>query len=90
MRAAKENREYAITEADVESFVNEGYDIYDDRGKIIRYGKGKVVPFDTYAQLTERFEALMEENAVLTEENVKLKADLKKKAPRTKKAEKEE
>ena len=88
MRATKENREYAITEADVESFVKEGYDIYDELGRLVRYGAGKTVPMERYAELTERYEALMEENAILTEENAKLKA--KQKAPRKKVAEKEE
>ena len=88
MRAVKENREYTITEADVQSFVSEGYDIYDELGKLVRYGAGKTVPMEKYAELTERYEALMEENAVLAEEIAKLKAA--KKAPKKKVAEKAE
>ena len=52
MRAVKENREYTITEVDVESFAKEGYDIYDESGNIVRYGAGKTVSYDKYMKLT--------------------------------------
>lgn len=89
MIAVKANRQYTITEADVEAFVKEGYDIYDSKGNIMRYGAGKAVSFDKYASLLKDYEALMEENASLTDKIAKLEAE--KKASRgRKKAEKAE
>ena len=90
MLAVKENREYKITEAEVASFVNDGFDIYDETGHVVRYGAGKTVPFEKYAQLTEQYEKLMEENAVLAEENAKLKARKASGRKKAEKAEKEE
>ena len=75
MKAIKENREYTITEADVSSFRNEGYDIYDDNGKLIHYGVGKTVPYERYAKLMERVEALNDENVALRDEIEKLIAE---------------
>lgn len=84
MRAVKANREYQITEADVSSFVKEGYDIYDDNGVLVRHGAGKTVTFEKYAQLLSSYEKLMAENAELTDKLAKLEA---KKTRRTKKVE---
>lgn len=95
MIAVKANRQYTITEADIDAFVKEGYDIYDTQGNIIRYGTGKSVSFDKYASLMKDYEALMEENASLTDKIAKLEADKKasrgrKKAEEKKSEEKEE
>lgn len=69
MQAIKENRVYTITEADVESFRAEGYDVYDDKGNVVAYGKGKTVAFDTYVKVVE-------ENKKLTAEVASLKKQL--------------
>ena len=87
MRAVKANREYQITEADVSSFVKEGYDIYDDNGVLVRHGAGKTVTFEKYAQLLGSYEKLMAENAKLVSENAELTDKLAKKTRRTKKVE---
>lgn len=84
MRAVKANREYQITEADVDSFAKEGYDIYGDNGALVRHGAGKTVTFEKYAQLLGNYEKLMAENAELTDKLAKLEA---KKTRRTKKIE---
>lgn len=61
MVAIKENREYTITEADVQSFANDGYDVYDDNGNLIAYGVGKAVPFEKYMKLMKQVEGLQDE-----------------------------
>ena len=73
MVAIKENREYTIAEADVTSFANDGYDIYDDEGNLVRYGVGKVVPYDKYMKLVETNEKLQEEIITLNETISELK-----------------
>ena len=65
MLAVKENKQYTITADNAESFRSEGYDIIDDNGAIIAYGKGKVVAYDKYVTLLKRYEALERENAEL-------------------------
>ena len=80
MIAIKENREYTITEADIQSFANDGYDVYDDNGNIIAYGVGKTVSFSKYMKLVET-------NEKLQEEIIELKEQLK--AKKGKKLEKE-
>lgn len=90
MIAVKANRQYTITEADVDSFVKDGYDVFDDMGNLVRYGAGKAVSFEKYANLLEDYEKLMDENARLNDEVVTLTAKLaEKKASRSRrKAEK--
>ena len=73
MTAEKGNKVYTITEAEKDTYQSQGYDIFED-GKIIAYGKGKTIPYETYMKLKE-------ENEKLKEENENLKAQ-----PKTKKA----
>ena len=58
MIAVKGNRVYKISEAEKESRRADGYDIYDDDGAVIAYGKGKTVPYDQYAAVVAELEAL--------------------------------
>ena len=78
MIAVKENKQYTITEVDIKSFRNEGYDIYGDDGKLIAYGAGKTVPYERYAKLAERVEALNDENVALRDEIENLTAEVAK------------
>lgn len=84
MKAIKENREYTITESDITSFKNEGYDIYDDNGKLVAYGTGKTVPYEKYAKLVEQFESANDEIVALKDEIEKLNAKLKAKTKKGK------
>lgn len=51
MRAAKGNKEYAIEEAQKKSYQDSGFDIYDNEGNLIAYGRGKKVSYEDYAML---------------------------------------
>lgn len=55
MRAVKGNREYTIAEEQKESYLNDGYDIYDESGAKIADGRGKTV-------VAEQYEMLQKEN----------------------------
>lgn len=81
MLAVKENREYTINDTDVQSFANEGYDVFDDNGNLIAYGKGKSVSFDKYMKVVEQTEKLQDEIIELREQIKRLEA----KKPATKK-----
>lgn len=67
MRAVKANKEYVIEESQKKFYQDAGFDILDETGKTIAYGRGKTVPYATYA---EAVNALAEANA----ENAALKA----------------
>ena len=68
MLAVKENREYTINDTDVQSFANEGYDVFDDKGNLIAYGKGKTVSYDKYMKVVEQTERLQDEIIELREQ----------------------
>lgn len=58
MKAAKGNKEYVIDESQQKSYQDSGFDIIDDYGDIIAYGRGKTVSYGDYAALKEELEAL--------------------------------
>ena len=61
MKAVKENKVYTLTnEQETELYRLKGFDILDDNGNILKYGAGKSVPYEKYAEL-------LAENAVLKE-----------------------
>ena len=74
MKALKGNRVYTITEADQKAFINEGFDILDDNGKTIAYGKGKTVSYETYAKLKEQCKELQNTVDALEDELKALKS----------------
>lgn len=70
MIAVKANRTYQITEQEKEARRADGYDIYDEDGKLIAFAKGKTIPYEEYLAEVERLKA---ENKKLTDELKKLK-----------------
>lgn len=72
MKAVKANKQYTITEAEKESYLAQGYDILDDKGKITERSPQAAVAYSEY-------EKLLKENTALKAENEQLKADGKKK-----------
>lgn len=71
MKAIKGNKAYtANTTEEAKAYKAQGFDIYDDNGKIKEHALGKTVPLESY-------EALAKENEKLKAENKKLKASQK-------------
>lgn len=71
MRAIKGNKAYTVnTTEEAKAYKAQGFDIYDDNGKIKEHAIGKTVPLESY-------EALAKENEKLKAENKKLKANQK-------------
>lgn len=58
MRAVKENKEYTIEESQQGFYLAQGFDIYGDDGELLEAARGKTVPYDEYAALQEKLEAL--------------------------------
>lgn len=58
MTAEKGNKVYAIDGSMKAQYQNEGFDIKDDAGKVIAYGKGKTVAYEEYVKVVTELEAL--------------------------------
>ena len=58
MKAVKANKEYTITETQRKFYQESGFDIVNDAGEIIAYGRGKNVPYGEYAALKAENEKL--------------------------------
>lgn len=68
MKAKRENKVYTITtEQEKNRYLKEGYDIYDDDGKLLEYSPLKKIAYSEYAKL-------LEENAALKARISKLEA----------------
>lgn len=74
MYAKKSNRQYTITEGEKDTYIALGYDIYDDKGKLIAHGTGKTVSYAKYEQALKEIEALKKE---LTKVKKETEKDLK-------------
>ena len=68
MRAIKANKEYAISESEKKRYIEDGYDIVDDKGNIIAYGRGKTVPYEKYKKVLDELNALKAEKTETAEE----------------------
>ena len=82
MKAVKGNKVYTIDETQKKFYEESGYDILDEEGCVIAYGKGKTVPFGEFIALKQRGEELEAENETLK----KQLEDLQKAAGSTKAA----
>ena len=73
MKAVKLNRVYTITEPEMKSYIQQGYDIIDDKGVVIAYGAGKVVSFEKHVKILKAYEECLKEKDALENEIVDLK-----------------
>ncbi len=75
MKATKGNKTYSIDEKDKQRYVDAGYDIQDETGKVIAYGRGKTVSYEEYEKLKAENEALKAENEKLKAETVETESE---------------
>lgn len=68
MRAVKGNKVYTIDETQQKFYVDSGFDILDDQGDVVAYGRGKTIPYGDYAVLKKEKEQLEKENIGLKEQ----------------------
>lgn len=61
MYAQKLNRVIQVNEQTKDFYLNNGYDIYDDKGKVIEHGRGASVSAVAYEKLVEENEQLKAE-----------------------------
>lgn len=68
MRAVKGNKEYMIDESQQKGYQDMGFDILNDDGGVIAYGRGKTVPYDDHMKAVKEIERLQGLCAELQEE----------------------
>lgn len=76
MRAVKGNKEYTIDESQKKSYQDAGFDIVDNIGTVIAYGRGKTVSYDDYVRAVKEIERLQGLSAEYWEEIERLKAEV--------------
>lgn len=65
MKAVKGNKVYTIDDALKKRYQDDGYDIMDDSGNVVAYGRGKTVPYEAYmAVVKERDELKVQLDAL--------------------------
>ena len=74
MKAKKSNKSYNIEEYEFNKFKAQGYDIYDDNGKLIALGAGKTVSAEKYFNVLKENERLKDQITLLTEKLEKKKS----------------
>ena len=76
MKAKKENKSYRIKdELEKNRYLKEGYDIYDDDGKLLEHSPLKKIAYSAYAELKEENKTLKAENETLMERVKTLEAE---------------
>lgn len=60
MRAVKGNKVYQIDESQKKTYLDSGFDIEDEAGNVIEYGRGKQVPYNDFLKLQKENEQLRE------------------------------
>ena len=81
MRAVRANKEYRVTEANKQFYLNDGYDIIDDDGKVIEYSPKKTIKYSEYQKLEKELAELKANggsNAELTKQVKDLTKQLEK------------
>lgn len=76
MRATKGNKEYTIDEVQKKFYQDSGFDILNDDGEVIAYGRGKTVPYEDHMQAVREVECLQKLCANLQEEKSDLQKEL--------------
>lgn len=58
MRAVKGNKEYTIEESQRKGYQDAGFDILNELGEVVAYGRGKTVPYDEHMRAIAEIEVL--------------------------------
>lgn len=61
MIARKENKEYTINEHQKATYLKDGYDIYDEKGKVVEYSPKKTITYNEHVKIVAELNAQIEE-----------------------------
>lgn len=75
MRAVKGNKEYSIDDAQQKGYQDMGFDILDDNGGVVAYGRGKTIPYEDHMEAVREIDRLQK----LLSDVQKEKAELERK-----------
>lgn len=79
MKAKKENKVYTITtEQEKKRYLKEGFDIYDDEGKLLEHSSLKKIAYSKYAELEKKNQDLVAENEAMKAKVADLESQLMK------------
>lgn len=76
MRAVKANKEYTIDDTQQKLYQDSGFDILDESGTIVGYGRGKTVPYEEHMKAVKEIERLQSLVAERNTETEILKAEI--------------
>lgn len=76
MRATKGNKEYTIDEMQKKFYQDSGFDILNDDGEVIAYGRGKTVPYEDHMQAVREVERLQKLCTELQDEKAGLQKEM--------------
>lgn len=75
MKAVKGNKQYTIEESQKKAYVDAGFDIYEETGEQIAWGRGRAVPYDDHVKAVHEIEKLQKLSAECYAENETLKKE---------------
>ncbi len=70
MKAVKDNKEYTIEESQMKFYRDRGFDIRNETGDVITYGRGKTVPYGEYEALKKELEEMKENTGAADNKDV--------------------
>ena len=73
MKAVKGNKQYTIEESQKKAYEDAGFDIYDDTGEQIAWGRGRSVPYEDHMRAVHEIMDLQALAAARYAENEELK-----------------
>ena len=73
MKAIKDNKEYTVTNESKQHYIDTGFDIVDENGDIIEYGRGKMVSLEEHNQALERIKELEKGKYIFGDSTDKIK-----------------
>ncbi len=76
MKAVKGNKQYTIEESQKKAYEDAGFDIYDDTGEQIAWGRGRSVPYEDHMRAVHEIMDLQALAAARYAENEELKKEI--------------
>ncbi len=76
MLAIKDNKEYTVNEIDKKRYLEDGFDLYNEKGEVVEYSPKKMIRFVDHLKKIEVLNGKIKE---LEETNKKLEKELKEK-----------
>jgi hypothetical protein len=70
MYAVKANKVYTVDEVSKAAYLRDGYDVYDDSGKLLERSPKATVPYKQYAEVVKQRDEALQELEELKSESI--------------------